>query len=253
MHYCTRIILLSTTVNQRYALSGWQYHPDRGSSTGYTVCVWEMPQMEARVITIVDYGTGNLKSITNMLARIGISSQLASTPQQLAEATKILLPGVGAFDAGMRALLERGLLDALDERVTVARVPVLGICLGMQLLAESSEEGELPGLGWIPGRSQRFVFAPLTPPLKVPHMGWNVVTPKRPSLLLDAVPLPRRFYFVHSYHLVCTHVEDILATTSYGITFTAAVAHENILGLQFHPEKSHKYGMAVLKAFAEIA
>jgi glutamine amidotransferase len=209
--------------------------------------------MESALVTIVDYGVGNLKSIANMFQRIGVPSRLVSRPEELSEATKILLPGVGAFDAGMSALHERGLVDALNERATLAKVPILGICLGMQLLAESSEEGELAGLGWIPGRSQRLAFVPPTPPLKVPHMGWNVVTPTRESPLFSAVPMPRRFYFVHSYHLVCACAEDVLATTSYGIEFTSAVAHENILGLQFHPEKSHKYGMAVLKAFAEIS
>lgn len=209
--------------------------------------------MGSTLVTIIDYGVGNLKSIANMLLRIGVPSRLASRPEDVALATKIILPGVGAFDAGMSALHERGLVDALNERATVAKVPILGICLGMQLVAESSEEGERPGLGWIPGRSRRFSFPEPSPALRVPHMGWNAVTPTRESPLFAAVPMPRRFYFVHSYHLVCTHTEDVLATTSYGIEFTSAVAHENILGLQFHPEKSHKYGMAVLRAFAEIA
>jgi imidazole glycerol-phosphate synthase subunit HisH len=209
--------------------------------------------MQTGTVTIVDYGVGNLKSIANMLGRIGVPSRLVARPDELSHATKILLPGVGAFDAGMAALHERDLVDALNERAIVAKVPVLGICLGMQLLAESSEEGERPGLGWIPGRSRKFSFPDSSPTLRVPHMGWNVVTPTRESSLFSAVPLPRRFYFVHSYHLVPAREEDVLATTSYGIDFTSAVARENILGVQFHPEKSHKYGMAVLRAFAEIA
>jgi glutamine amidotransferase len=208
--------------------------------------------MESALVTIVDYGVGNLKSIANMFQRIGVPSRLVSRPEELSEATKILLPGVGAFDAGMSALHERGLVDVLNERATIARVPVLGICLGMQLLAESSEEGKLAGLGWIPGRSLRFAFVSPTPPLKVPHMGWNIVVPKRPSPLFSAVPMPRRFYFVHSYHLACERAEDILATTEYGIEFVSAVARDNVYGVQFHPEKSHKFGMAVLKAFVEL-
>jgi imidazole glycerol-phosphate synthase subunit HisH len=207
----------------------------------------------AVLIAIVDYGVGNVKSIANMLARIGVESQLVSHPEGLSSATKIILPGIGAFDAGMSALHERGLADALNERAAIAKVPVLGICLGMQLLAESSEEGELAGLGWIPGRSQRFAPPESTASLKVPHMGWNVVSPKRESPLFDGVPLPRRFYFVHSYHVVCAQDEDVLATTTYGIEFVSAVARDNVYGVQFHPEKSHKFGMAVLKAFAEMS
>jgi imidazole glycerol-phosphate synthase subunit HisH len=204
------------------------------------------------LIVIVDYGVGNVKSIANMLARIGVESQLVSRPEGISSATKIILPGVGAFDTGMSALHERGMIESLRERVLSQRVPVLGICLGMQLLAESSEEGDLAGLGWIPGRSQRFAFPETGASLKVPHMGWNVVTPKEESPLFAAVPLPRRFYFVHSYHLVCARTEDVLPTTTYGIDFVSAVARDNVYGVQFHPEKSHKYGMALLKAFAEM-
>ncbi len=204
------------------------------------------------MIAIVDYGVGNVKSIANMLQRIGVASRLVSRPEDLSPATKILLPGVGAFDAGMSALYERGLVEPLRDKVLSQRVPVLGICLGMQLLAGSSEEGERAGLGWIPGRSLRFSFPSSSPPLKVPHMGWNVVTPRRESPLLSAVPTPRRFYFVHSYHLACERAEDIVATTEYGIEFVSAVARDNVYGVQFHPEKSHKFGMAVLKAFVEF-
>ncbi|MEW5825442.1 MAG: imidazole glycerol phosphate synthase subunit HisH [Candidatus Bipolaricaulota bacterium] len=209
--------------------------------------------MPNETIAIVDSGIGNLKSIANMLSRIGVASRLVSRPEEVALATKILLPGVGAFDAGMAALHERGLVDVLNERACVAKVPILGICLGMQLLAEASEEGERQGLGWIPGCSQRFSFPETVPPLRVPHMGWNTVIPSRECVLLTHVPMPRRFYFVHSYHVVCRDPADVLATTSYGIPFVSAVARGNIMGVQFHPEKSHKYGMALLRAFAELA
>jgi glutamine amidotransferase len=209
--------------------------------------------MEKALVTIVDYGVGNVKSIANMLLRIGVESRLVSRPEDFSAATKIILPGVGAFDAAMSALGERGMIEPLRAQVLSRRVPILGICLGMQLLAESSEEGELQGLGWIPGRSQRFAFPESTAVLKVPHMGWNVVAPRRESPLFAAVPLPRRFYFVHSYHLVCAQAKDVLATTTYGIEFVSAVARDNVYGVQFHPEKSHKYGMAFLKAFSEIS
>jgi glutamine amidotransferase len=205
------------------------------------------------LIAIVDYGVGNVKSIANMLNRIGVASRLVSRPEELSTATKIILPGVGAFDAAMRALRERGMIEPLCEEVLSHNVPVLGICLGMQLLADSSEEGDLAGLGWIGGCSRRLAFPESAASLKVPHMGWNVVTPQRESSLLSPVPEPRRFYFVHAYHLVCAQAEDVLATTTYGVEFVSAVARDNVYGVQFHPEKSHKYGMAFLKAFAEIS
>jgi glutamine amidotransferase len=205
------------------------------------------------LIAIVDYGVGNVKSIANMLLRIGVPSRLVSRPEELSTATKIILPGVGAFDAAMRALREHGMIEPLCEKVLSQKVPVLGICLGMQLLAESSEEGDLAGLGWIGGCSRRLAFPESAASLKVPHMGWNVVTPQRESSLLSPVPEPRRFYFVHSYHLVCAQAKDVLATTTYGVEFVSAVARDNVYGVQFHPEKSHKYGMAFLKAFAEIS
>jgi glutamine amidotransferase len=201
------------------------------------------------MITIVDYGIGNLGSIQNMFRRAGAKSVISGDPAVVADAEKILLPGVGAFDNAMQRIDEVGLRTVLDRKALVEKVPVLGICLGMQLLTRSSEEGCLPGLGWIAAFTRRF---PALPGLKVPHMGWNVALPKTPSRLTAQVGDEPRYYFVHSY---CVHVDDpahSLMKTLYGIDFDSAIGHGNIYGVQFHPEKSHRFGMQILKNFAEL-
>lgn len=201
------------------------------------------------MITIVDYGMGNLGSIQNMFKRIGACASITSNLEQIERASKLLLPGIGAFDGAMQRVNESGLRDALDRKALVERVPILGICLGMQLLTRSSEEGRLPGLGWIAASTRRF---PAMPGLKVPHMGWNVVTPTRQSELTKDLPEEARFYFVHSY---CVSVDDeqySILKANYGITFDAAIQHGNIYGAQFHPEKSHKFGMQLVKNFASL-
>ena len=199
-------------------------------------------------VTIVDYGMGNLGSIRNMLKKIGFESRISNDPAAIASAEKLILPGVGAFDAGMENLEEAGLLPALNKRVLEERVPVLGICLGMQLMAKSSAEGRRAGLGWVDAEVLRFEPGPRA--LKVPHMGWNRVQPLRASPLTDGLPEEPRFYFVHSYFVRCRKSEDVLLTTLYGEPFHSAFASGNVYGVQFHAEKSHKFGMALLANFA---
>jgi glutamine amidotransferase len=201
------------------------------------------------MITIVDYGLGNLGSIRNMLKKIGVEAEITSAPERIAAARKLILPGVGAFDAGMENLHGSGLIPLLDERVRSARVPVLGICLGMQLMTRGSSEGTRPGLGWIDAESVRFQAADAA--FKIPHMGWNVVRPARTGALTDTLPEESRFYFVHSYYVRCDAPEDVLLTTPYGGSFHSGFHRDNVWGVQFHPEKSHKFGIHLLRNFAE--
>ncbi|MBS0366250.1 MAG: imidazole glycerol phosphate synthase subunit HisH [Proteobacteria bacterium] len=201
------------------------------------------------MITIVDYNMGNSGSIRNMLKKLGFDSQITSDPRRVAAAGKLILPGVGAFDAGMENLERGGLIPVLNERVLAARIPVLGICLGMHLMSRSSAEGERQGLGWIDAEAVR--FHPGGNALKVPHMGWNGVTAMRSETLVQDLPVDSRFYFVHSYFIRCRREADVLLTTSYGGVFHSAFQCDNVWGVQFHPEKSHKFGMRLLKNFAE--
>jgi glutamine amidotransferase len=202
------------------------------------------------MITIVNYGMGNLGSILNMFKRIGVNATIESEPNLIRQAEKLVLPGVGAFDSAMTCINGvPDLREVLNHKATVEKVPILGVCLGMQLLTRSSEEGKLPGLGWIPGTTLRF---PKQEGFKVPHMGWNVALPNTPSRLTAQVGNEPRYYFVHSY---CVHVDDpahSLMKTHYGIDFDSAIGHANIYGVQFHPEKSHRFGMKILKNFAEL-
>ncbi len=201
------------------------------------------------MITIVDYGMGNLGSIQNMFKRIGASAQVTGDAQVLARASKILLPGVGAFDSAMQRIADSGLREVLDRKALRERVPTLGICLGMQLLTRGSDEGHLPGLGWIGAATRRF---PTLAGLKVPHMGWNLVTPTQPSPLTAGLPAQSRFYFVHSYFVQVDDERDSVLKAHYGVSFDAAVSHGNIFGAQFHPEKSHRFGMQLLANFASL-
>jgi imidazole glycerol phosphate synthase glutamine amidotransferase subunit len=204
------------------------------------------------MITIVNYGLGNLGSIHNMLKRIGVDSVVSAAEEEIAAAGKLILPGVGHFDRAMTLIEESGLRRVLDHKALTEKVPVLGICLGMQLLTEGSEEGVMPGLGWIPGRTVRFRFDE-RPELKIPHMGWNYVEPVRHGPFTDGIDDAFRFYFVHSYHVVVDSAEDAVLTTEYGIRFNSGISRGNVFGVQFHPEKSHKFGMRLLKNFAELA
>jgi glutamine amidotransferase len=202
------------------------------------------------MITIIDYGMGNLGSIQNMFKRIKVESEITGDIDRIAAAKKILLPGVGAFDAAMERIESSGLKEVLNKKALEEKVPSMGICLGMQLLSRSSEEGVLPGLGWIDAQTVKFDLN--DPALKVPHMGWNRVHLQHQSPLIKDLPEEPRFYFVHSFHVQCNNEADVLTTTHYGIDFHSIIQHENIFGAQFHPEKSHKFGMKLLENFARI-
>jgi glutamine amidotransferase len=202
------------------------------------------------VVTIVDYGVGNLASIANMARKAGTTCVVSGDPKVLATAEKLILPGVGAFDRAMATLEERGLIPVLTERAMERLVPTLGLCLGMQLFGRGSEEGSRPGLGWIAADNRRFHFsAAAGTALKVPHMGWNYIEPAAPAALLERLPPEPRFYFVHSYHLQCDDPADVMCWTTYGYRFASGIHRGNLWGTQFHPEKSHTFGLAVLKNF----
>lgn len=201
------------------------------------------------MITIVDYGVGNLGSIRNMLKKIGVDSRFATSSGDIDSATKLILPGVGAFDAGMQNLIDSGMVPSLEEAVVRQCVPVLGICLGMQLMTKSSEEGKLSGLGWIDACTVKF-RPTIGEALRIPHMGWNVVIPAKDDVLINGFSSEERFYFVHSYHVCCKNEEDVLLKAQYGsLFFHASFSRGNIYGCQFHPEKSHKFGMNFIRNF----
>lgn len=202
-------------------------------------------------IAIVDYGLGNLGSVKNMLKKVGVASVITSKPEELAAAKALILPGVGHFDTGMKNLRSRGLETVLGDLVMEKKVPILGICLGVQLFARGSEEGSEKGLGWIAADVKRFTF-PEGKALPVPHMGWNEVE-WTDSKLLDGMTCGEaRFYFVHSYHVVPDDPADIAASVTYGAKIVAAVTRGNVMGAQFHPEKSHRFGMALLKNWVGV-
>lgn len=205
------------------------------------------------MIAIINYGVGNVGSIFNMLNHIGVKSIVTKDPSEIKSASKLILPGVGAFDPGMTLLNNSGVRELLEERVTNEKTPVLGICLGMQMMSKGSEEGQLSGLGWIDAACQKFKLDTAHQSLRIPHMGWNDVFSKYDeNSLFPKIDEELQFYFAHSYHLVCDD-SLVMATTIYGYEFPVAVKKDNIFGVQFHPEKSHKFGMNFLKAFAELA
>jgi len=204
------------------------------------------------VIAILDYGMGNVKSIQSMLKKIGQESIITSDLNIISQEWKYILPGVGSFDAGMRNLINSGIDKVLHHEVCVGKKKVLGICLGMQLLTKRSEEGQEPGLGWVDAETKRFSFSGEERKLPIPHMGWNSINVVRPLGLFSGLPEDQRYYFTHSYHVVCHNTEDVVAESNYGGPFTCAFQRENVFGVQFHPEKSHKYGMALLKNFCEV-
>lgn len=201
------------------------------------------------MISIINYGLGNLGSIKNMLKKIGFDSIIINSPEELKQATKIILPGVGSFDTGMKNLLEGGWIKPLNDKVLIDKTPVLGICLGMQLMCRGSEEGSLEGLNWIEADVKKFKFEDKS--IKVPHMGWNFCFPEKDSKLLNDTLTDRRYYFVHSYFVSNDNEQDTLFKSNYGINFTSAFEKNNIIGMQFHPEKSHKFGLSILKNFVE--
>lgn len=201
--------------------------------------------------TIVHYGAGNLHSVARALERLEEPSTISSDPAVIARAERLILPGVGSFDAAMTGLGASGLLPVLEDKVHQEKVPVLGICLGMQLFTFKSEEGSLPGLGWIPGQTRRFI--PTADATRVPHIGWNEVRPRRPSDLLAHLPEVPAFYFVHSYYVTCDDAADVLAESSYACPFISAVRRDNIVGVQFHPEKSQHLGLQLLANFLKMS
>lgn len=201
------------------------------------------------MVGIINYGLGNLGSIQNMLKVIGEKSIISSNPEELDKCDRYILPGVGAFDAGMKKLSESGLDVYIKEKANNEKKPILGICLGMQLLGRKSEEGTLPGLGLIPFDNIRFRVDDTD--LKVPHMGWDIVEFKQDNPLLRGLEGTQRYYFVHSYHAQCDSKKNVLMTCDYGYEFAASVVKNNIIGVQFHPEKSHDFGMALLRNFVK--
>lgn len=203
------------------------------------------------MIAIVNYGLGNLGSILNMLKKIGVESTVSSDPDVIGGAEKIILPGVGHFDRAMALINHDGLKDILKEKALKHKTPILGICLGMQVLGQGSEEGEIPGLGLIPARTIRFKF-PNGDGLKIPHMGWNSVHRSTASALTRNFTGEERFYFVHSYHAQVEDESYSILKTEYGYPFDSAIQKENVFGVQFHPEKSHRFGMHLLETFARL-
>lgn len=203
------------------------------------------------MLVIIDYGVGNLSSIKNMLKKIGVNAEISGKAEDIQSAKKLILPGVGHFDYGMQHLHDSGLVNVLNNDVLINKKPILGICLGVQLLTRSSEEGKEKGLGWINGKTIAFDKTRLSPGQKIPHMSWTDVKDFEQSKLFTGMYDEPRFYFVHSYHLALDNPVDILASANYGYDFAVGIEHENILGVQFHPEKSHKYGMKLLENFVK--
>ena len=202
------------------------------------------------MLVVVDIGVGNVGSIANMLGRLGFTSQVSADPRDVARASQLILPGVGAFDGAMKALKSRDLIQVLTEKVLHEKTPILGVCLGLQLFTQGSDEGQEEGLGWLPFRTRRFPSQVDGAPLRVPHMSWNTVVTHGSPTLLSGLPATPRFYFAHSY--VVDAIDDplIAGTTTYGRMFPSVVVKDRIAGVQFHPEKSHRFGMTVLKNFA---
>ena len=204
------------------------------------------------MIIIVDYGLGNIKAFANICNRLNLPFGIAQTATDLMAATKIILPGVGSFDHAMKSLEQSGMRSALDHLVLKQQIPVLGVCVGMQMLAKSSEEGHLPGLAWIDGVVKKFDVVKLQHNEPLPHMGWNSVKKFTEHALFQGLPQDPYFYFLHSYYFVCDKAENILATTYYGENFSCIINSDNIYGIQCHPEKSHQNGITFLKNFGNL-
>ncbi|MEY4292997.1 MAG: imidazole glycerol phosphate synthase, glutamine amidotransferase subunit [Bacteroidota bacterium] len=199
---------------------------------------------------IIDYNLGNPKSIKNMLGYLFVDAQISSDRSEIAKAERLILPGVGHFQHGMEQLEQLGLIEVLNKVVLEDKKPILGICLGMQLLTKHSEEGNIDGLGFIDAQTIKFNLD--DPQLKIPHMGWNTVQFKKESNLRNEIIPNPRYYFVHSYYVECNNTADILCTTNYGVEFVSGFQHNNIFGVQFHPEKSHTFGMELLDNFCKL-
>ncbi|MCR2765136.1 imidazole glycerol phosphate synthase subunit HisH [Microbacterium sp. zg.B48] len=208
--------------------------------------------MTAPDVTIVDYGVGNLGSLRNALAKVGRSAEVSGDPATIAAARRIILPGVGAFDRAVEQLRVRNLSDVIVRAARDRGVPLAGVCLGMQLLMDGSDEGVLPGLGLVSGRARRFPDVVDGRRLLIPHMGWSTVSSAKPSRLAPSLTDGGRYYFVHSFAVEPDREEDVLTWTDYGTRFASTVERDNVIGIQFHPEKSHRFGLAILREFAEV-
>jgi glutamine amidotransferase len=204
------------------------------------------------LINVIDYGLGNIEAFLNLYKRLGYPVIRTKTADNLKGASKIILPGVGAFDYAIKLLNKSGMRPMLEKLVLEKKVPILGVCVGMQILANSSDEGLLAGLGWVPARVRSFSKNEEAQSLPIPHMGWNQCCPKSGRSLFSGFEADPRFYFLHSYYFECENGEDVAATTNYGVNFCSAVSRNNIHGVQFHPEKSHGFGEELLKNFAEL-
>jgi glutamine amidotransferase len=205
------------------------------------------------MIAIIDLDTGNLGSMQNMIKKINMNAIITSRADEIEKADKLIFPGVGAFDSSIENLSNSDLLPVLEQKVLSKRTPILGVCLGMQLFTLESEEGQKAGLGWINATTVKFEVRGGDNALKIPHMGWNTLKVRRKNQLLDNISDNSRYYFVHSYYVRCNNEEDVLAVANYGYDFTAVIQKDNIYGVQFHPEKSHKFGMQILKNFLELS
>lgn len=204
------------------------------------------------MISILDYGSGNINAIRNIYDRLNIPCEYISSAEEIEKADRIILPGVGAFDETISTLRAKGIVNVLNRRVEKADLPILGICVGMQMLGNSSEEGTLSGLGWIPGEVKKFDKTLIQGKPKLPHLGWNSISVVKDCPLFKGIDEEIGFYFVHSYYFTCKDTQNVLTTTDYGITFHSAIAKRNVYGVQFHPEKSHDNGIQLLRNFAEL-
>ena len=204
------------------------------------------------MITIIDYGVGNINAFVNVYKRVNIRVKIAETAADLEDAQKLILPGVGHFDHAMSELIKSGMREKLDELVLIKKLPVIGICVGMQMMGNDSDEGTMKGLGWIDASIKKFDETKIHQGTRLPHMGWNDVAPVKVNPLFEGLETEALFYFLHSYFFECNDSSDILATSEYGGKFACAAQHENIYGIQFHPEKSHSYGETLLHNFAKI-
>lgn len=204
------------------------------------------------MIGIINYGSGNIYAIANLYKRLDIPYIVTDDHNELKKVDKLILPGVGAFDETMQMFNNSGLKNLLDELVLGNSIPILGVCVGMQIMANSSEEGQLEGFGWIKGKVKKIDKNLLTHKPHLPHMGWNEIRPTKSSPLLQNINLTRGCYFLHSYYFLCDDIADSLATTHYGKDFSCVVNHKNVYGVQFHPEKSHSNGIQIFKNFANL-
>jgi glutamine amidotransferase len=204
------------------------------------------------MITIIDYGLGNIRAFANVYNRLNIKTMIAHKPEDIREATKLILPGVGSFDYAMSQFNNSGMREETERKVFEENTPIVGICVGMQMLGKYSDEGKLPGLGWIDGYVKLFDISKIPYKTRMPHMGWNTIYPTVNNNLLNGFNDTSRFYFLHSYYFICNREEDIIAKTDYGINYASAINKDNIYGIQFHPEKSHTNGVQLLNNFANL-